>query len=195
MKKFSKITKQKVGEEPKVEVKKLNEEDMFKYKVLNLMDQFLSIQTYGPVDRYLRAGNIKISGKETFLEALMSLMDDKSNKTAKAVLESLKGEVGDWEAIDNKIEEVNTKIEENTKSTEEVKHRDKVLSIYNKYGSDKTLCLSMFEKNIEKITDGENAYMKYVVTEKISINHDNAEFFKNVSEKYLEKSKQLGFTK
>ena len=195
MKKFSKITNQKIGEEPKVEVKKMNEEEMFKYKVLNLMDDFLKIQTYGPVDRYLRAGSIKISGKETFLEALMSLMDDKSNKTAKAVLESLKGEVGDWEAIDNKIEEVNTKIEENTKSTEEVKHRDKVLSIYKKYGSDKNLCLSMFEKNIEKITDGENAYMKYVVTEKISINHDNAELFKNVSEKYLEKSKQLGFTK
>lgn len=195
MKKFSNITKQKVGEEPKVELKKLNEEEMFKYKVLNLMDQFLSIRTYGPVDRYLRAGSIKISGKETFLEALMSLMDDKSNKTAKAVLESLKGEVGDWEAIDNKIEEVNTKIEENTKSTEEVKHRDKVLSIYKKYGSDKNLCLSMFEKHIEKITDAENAYMKYVVTEKISINHDNAELFKNVSEKYLEKSKQLGFNK
>ena len=195
MKKFSKITNQKIGEEPKVEVKKMNEEEMFKYKVLNLMDDFLKIQTYGPVDRYLRAGTIKISGKETFLEALMSLMDDKSNKTAKAVLESLKGEVGDWEAIDNKIEEVNTKIEENSKSTGEIKHRDKVLSIYNKYGSDKNLCLSMFEKNIEKITDGENAYIKYVVTEKISIDHDNSELFKNVSEKYLEKSKQLGFTK
>ena len=33
--------------------------------------------------------------------------------------------------------EVNTKIEENSKSTDEIKHRDKVLSIYNKYGSDK----------------------------------------------------------
>ena len=195
MKKFSKITNQKIGEEPKVEVKKMNEEEMFKYKVLNLMDDFLKIQTYGPVDRYLRAGSIKISGKETFLEALMSLMDDKSNTTSKSVLESLKGEVGDWEAIDNKIEEVNSKIEENSKLTIEIKHRDKVLSIYNKYGSDKNLCLSMFEKNIDKITDGENAYMKYIVTEKISINHDNSELFKKVSEKYLEKSKQLGFTK
>ena len=195
MKKFSKITNAKVGEEPKVEVKKMNEEEIFKFKVLNLMDDFLKIQTYGPVDRYLRAGTIKISGKETFLEALMSLMDDKSNKTAKSVLESLKGEVGDWEAIDSKIEEVNSKIKENSKSTEEFKHRDKVLSIYNKYGSDKTLCLSMFEKNIAKITDGENAYMKYVVSEKISTNHDNSELFKEVSEKYLEKSKQLGFNK
>ena len=195
MKKFSNITNQKVGEEPKVEVKKLNEEEIFKYKVLNLMDQFLSIQTYGPVDRYLRAGNIKISGKETFLEALMSLMDDKSNKTAKALLESLKSDVRDWEAIDNKIEEVNSKIEENSKSTEEIKHRDKVLSIYNKYGSDKTLCLSMFEKNIDKITDGESAYMKYIVTEKLSNSHDNSDFFKEVCEKYLEKSKELGFNK
>lgn len=195
MKKFSNITNSKVGEEPKVEVKKLNEEEMFKSKVLNLMDQFLSIQTYGPVDRYLRAGNIKISGKETFLEALMSLMDDKSNKNTKAVLESLKADVRDWEAIDNKIEEVDSKIEENSKSNEEIKHRDKVLSIYSKYGSDKNLCLSMFEKHIDKITDGESAYMKYVVSEKISTNHDNSELFKEVAEKYLEKSKQLGFNK
>lgn len=195
MKKFSNITNTKIGEEPKVEVKKLNEEEVFKSKVMRLMDDFLKIQTYGPVDRYLRAGNIKISGKETFLEALMSLMDDNSNKTAKALLESLKSDVRDWEAIDNKIEEVNTKIEEKSKSIEEIKHRNKVLSIYSKYGSDKKLCLSMFEKNIDKINDGENAYLKYVVSEKISNNHDNSELFKEVSEKYLEKSKQLGFTK
>ena len=71
MKKFSNITNQKVGEEPKKELKKFNEEDIFKAKVVNLMEDFLKIQTYGPIDRYLRAGNIKISGKETFLDCLL----------------------------------------------------------------------------------------------------------------------------
>jgi hypothetical protein len=191
MKKFSKSIGQKVNEEPKVEVKKINEEEIFKSKVLNLMDQFLRVQTYGPVDRYLRAGNIKISGKETFLEALMSLMDDKSNKDTKAVLESLKAEIKDWQTLDNKIEEYN--ISEN--KLEEIKHKNKLLSIYNKYGYDKNLCLQMFEKHISKIEDGENAYMKYIASEKLSETHDNPELFKLVSEKYLEKSKQLGFNK
>ena len=67
MKKFSNISGFKVSEEtqPKVDVK-INEEEMFKGKVLNLMDQLLSVRTYGPVDRYLRAGNIKLPVKKCF---------------------------------------------------------------------------------------------------------------------------------
>ncbi len=192
MKKFSTSVNQKVNEEPKVEVKKVNEEELFKSKVMDLMDQFLRVQTYGPVDRYLRAGNIKISGKETFLEALMSIMSDKSQKETKAVLESLKGQITDWKTLDNKISELDNISESNI---DEIKHKNKVLSIYNKYGSDKKLCVKMFENHIEKIEDGENAYMKYVVCEKLSTSHDNPELFKTISEKYLEKSKQLGFSK
>ena len=90
MKKFSNISNVKVSEEPKVEVKQLNEEEMFKAKVMNLMEQLLSVRTYGPVDRYLRAGNIKVAGKEMFLEALMDLLKDKSSKEEKKILESLK---------------------------------------------------------------------------------------------------------
>ena len=192
MRKFSTSVNQKVNEEPKVEVKKVNEEELFKSKVMDLMDQFLRVQTYGPVDRYLRAGNIKISGKETFLEALMSIMSDKSQKETKAVLESLKGQITDWETLDNKISELDNISESNI---DEIKHKNKILSIYNKYGSDKKLCVKMFENHIEKIEDGENAYMKYVVCEKLSTSHDNPELFKSVAEKYLEKSKQLGFSK
>jgi len=192
MKKFSTSVNQKVNEEPKVEVKKVNEEELFKSKVMDLMDQFLRVQTYGPVDRYLRAGNIKISGKETFLEALMSIMSDKSQKETKAVLESLKGQITDWKTLDNKISELENISESNI---DEIKHKNKVLSIYNKYGSDKKLCVKMFENHIEKIEDGENAYMKYVVCEKLSTSHDNPELFKTISEKYFEKSKQLGFSK
>jgi len=192
MKKFSTSVNQKVNEEPKVEVKKVNEEELFKSKVMDLMDQFLRVQTYGPVDRYLRAGSIKISGKETFLEALMSIMSDKSQKETKAVLESLKGQITDWKTLDNKISELDNISESNI---DEIKHKNKVLSIYNKYGSDKKLCVKMFENHIEKIEDGENAYMKYVVCEKLSTSHDNPELFKTISEKYFEKSKQLGFSK
>ena len=88
MKKFSNISGSKVSEEPKVEVKQLNEEDMFKAKVLNLMDQLLSVRTYGPIDRYLRAGSIKIAGKEMFLEALMDALKGKSLKEETKILDS-----------------------------------------------------------------------------------------------------------
>ena len=77
---------------------------------MSLMEDFLTIQTHGPVDRYLRAGSIKITGKETFLEALMSLMNDKTLGDQTKLLESLKGQIKDWEVIDNKIEMVNEEI-------------------------------------------------------------------------------------
>ena len=106
MKKFSNITGIKVGEEPKIEVK-LNDGDLFRAKVMNLMEQLLSIRTYGPIDRYLRAGSIKISGKELVVEAILDLLTEKSSKEQTKLLESLKNEVGDWEVIDSKIDFIN----------------------------------------------------------------------------------------
>ena len=107
MKKFSNITGQKVTEEPKKEVKQLNEEELFKIKLLSLMDSFLTVRMYGPVDNHQRAGIIKISGKELVVEAILDLLTEKSSKEQTKLLESLKNEVGDWEVIDSKIDFIN----------------------------------------------------------------------------------------
>jgi|LauGreDrversion4_2_1035121.scaffolds.fasta_scaffold24421_5 hypothetical protein len=193
MKKFSTFTGQKVNNEPKVEIKKLNEEDLFKSKVIDLMDDLLKIQTYGPVDRYLRAGNIKITGKEMFLEALMDLMNNKSKGESKAILESLKSTNRDWESIDAKIEEIDFTEKE---IVDELKMEKNIISTYKKWGADKNLCTEMFEKNINKIEDGGKAYTYSVICDKISEYKEYPnEFFKKISNKYLERSKQLGFQK
>jgi hypothetical protein len=155
MKKFSNISNVKVSEEPKVEVKQLNEEEMFKVKVMNLMEQLLSIRTYGPVDRYLRAGNIKVVGKEMFLEALMDLLKDKSSKEEKKILESLKSEVSNWEVIDSKIDEVNQKIAEGKEKDKMIPHRNKLQSLYNNYGQDEEMFMNMVQESCNKITDSE----------------------------------------
>ena len=191
MKKFSNTTGQKVNEEPKVEIKKVNEEDIFKSKVMDILDKNLKITTYGPVDRYLRACSIKISGKELFLEALLDLIEDNSNKKVKSILEGLKSKIRDWETIDEAIENINS---ENRK--EDLKNFNKVISIYKKWGSDTKLCKEMYQKHIDGIKTPENAWNKYLITEKISLdNNYPTELFKYVSEKYLEKAKQLGYNK
>jgi hypothetical protein len=131
MKKFSSITGQKVGEEPKKEARTHNEEEVFRYKVMGLMEDLLSVRTYGPVDRYLRAGSIKIAGKEELLDALMSLMTEKSSKDQSKLLEGLKSEIKDWKAIDSK----KAQLEESANSSI-LKERRKVASMLEKYGSD-----------------------------------------------------------
>jgi hypothetical protein len=69
MKKFSNITNQTVGKEPVVKGRWII---AFKSKVLNLLEQYLSVAHYGPTDRYYQAGTIKISGQELFTRALLS---------------------------------------------------------------------------------------------------------------------------
>jgi hypothetical protein len=165
MKKFSNITNQKVGEEPKKELKQFNEEDIFKAKVMNLMEDFLTIQTYGPIDRYLRAGNIKISGKETFLEALMSLMSDNSLKGQAKILESLKGQIKDWDAIDTKIQGVNEEIVKSSEKNKTLSHRNKLSSLFEKYGQDEDLMLQIAEKDSKKIKSAESAKLRAITAE------------------------------
>jgi hypothetical protein len=143
IKKFSNITGQKVGEEPKVEIKQLNEEELFKSKLMGLMDQILSIRTYGPVDRYQRAGLIKVAGKEMLVEAILDLLSEKSVKDQTKVLEGLKSELRDWEVIDAKIESLN-------KEKTLLSNRNKFKSLLESY-TDNDLLLKVVENDVDKI--------------------------------------------
>lgn len=143
MKKFSKITKQKINKEPKPEIKKIDEADVIKYKMVDLMDKFLSIQTYGPIDRYQRAGLIKIMGKEMLAEAISEMLIDISNKDKTKLLESLKTEIRDWEVIDNKIESLE-------KERPSLNNRNKIKSLLEMY-KDEDLLIEVTESKVTKI--------------------------------------------
>ena len=192
MKKFSNISNVKVSEEPKVEMKSLNEEDLFKAKVLNLMDQLLSIRTYGPIDRYLRAGNIKIAGKEMFLEALMDALKGKSLKDETKILESLKASLKDWEFLDVKIDEANQKFEEVESKNKMKSHRGKLQSLYNSYGQDEEILMTMVQESCNKITKYETAHLRSITAEYMA-NEGKfpKEVFSKISEKFKERSQQL----
>lgn len=129
------------------------------------MENFLTIQTYGPIDRYLRAGNIKISGKETFLEALMSLMSDNSLKGQAKILESLKGQIKDWDAIDTKIQGVNEEIAKSSEKNKTLSHRNKLASLFEKYGQDEDLMLQIAEKDSKKIKSADSAKLRAITAE------------------------------
>lgn len=147
MKKFSNISGFKVNEEPKKEVK-IEESDIFKSRVLDLMDNLLSIRTYGPVDRYQRAGNIKIAGKELLAEALIDLLKQESSKDKTKLLESLKSEIKDWSILDNKIDSI---VSESYPKLSNVR---KVKSLLSKYENSELL-IKVIESNVSKINSVE----------------------------------------
>jgi len=144
MKKFSKIINQQIGEEPKI-IKRLDESDIFKYKMLDLMGRYLKIKTSGPIDDRLVAGRITIEGKEMLVEALFDLLTQKTDNEQTKILESLKNEISNWEAIDNKIDSLK-------KEQVSLSNRRKFKNILEMYEDDETF-LFVLEKNTEKITN------------------------------------------
>jgi hypothetical protein len=192
MQKFSNITNQKTSEEPKVEVK-LNEEDLFKSKIMNLLDQLLTIRTYGPIDRYQRAGNIKIHGKELFVEALVGLMTNKSIKDQSKLLENLKSEVNDWKTLDDKIDEMNNTISRYNDRKKATPYINKLRSIFNSYGEDIEMMMQIIEKSCAKLNNPKTTYLRSLAAKEMINDGYPKEIFNKISEKYETRAKELGF--
>jgi hypothetical protein len=191
MKKFSKITNQKVGKEPNVEVKKNTNEDIFRMQVLNLLEKFLCVRTHGPVDRYSRAGNIDIVGKEHFVEALMDLLSEKTLKEQSKLLESLKLEVKDWSVIDNKIEEFSRKIEQISNKNITI-CKKKILSMYENYKDDEELLLIQVNNYSNKLNRFDSALERAIASDEISKDSKYPkEVFNKIANIYYKKSEEL----
>jgi hypothetical protein len=167
MKKFSNITNQKIGKEPDTKEVKMNEEESFHFALMGLMDKYLHIQTYGPIDRYLRAGTIKITGKEALAEALSELMSNKSTLEKTILLESLKSKVGDWEAIDETIVEVENKLTVNKSAKEFANHKKRIDELLEKYGQDEEILIEMANRSAERIKSHKTAKMRSIVAEQM----------------------------
>ena len=185
MKKFSNMTGEKVGIEPKHEIK-ITEADVFKAKVMRLMDDFLKVQMYGPITRYHVAGTMKVVGQELFLEALMDLLDDKSNKDKVKLLESLKLKVQDWKMIDETIEEIESQ------PTGLYKHKSSIKNLYNKYKSDSELMIEQSKKSAQKIKNKQTVELKLKACESLIVENElNIDLLGLISKSYQERLDEL----
>lgn len=185
MKKFSNITGEKVGIEPKQEIK-ITEADVFKSKVMKLMDDFLKVQMYGPITRYHVAGTMKVVGQELFLEALMDLLDDKSNKDKIKLLETLKLKVQDWKMIDETIEEIESQ------PTGLYKHKSIIKNLYNKYKADSELLIEQSKKSASKLKNKETVELKLRACESLIIeNKMNTDLIELINRSYQERLDEL----
>lgn len=162
MKKFSSVTNQTVSDEPKVDAK-IDEATIFKSRVINLLDQFLSLRHHGPIDRYFQQGTVSIQGKELVAEALLNFIDGNTIKEQTKLLESLKSNLRDWETIDNKIDEINS-------NKTDFKTNHKVNQLLEKYGSDEEMLISVIKEKAKKINNTKilESYIKSINASKVS---------------------------
>lgn len=182
MKKFSKLTNQKIGEEPKVEYK-IDESKVIKNKMMNLMDRFLSVTTYGPIDRYQRAGLIKISGKEMLAEAISDMLVDLSNKDKKELLESLRYDVRDWSLIDDKIESLDDR-------RASVNNKNKMVKLLEMYSQDEDMLISIIENKSSKINNLETLLdYKLIISENNDLSNKTKSILTDIYSERISKIK------
>lgn len=174
MKKFSKITNQKINQEPKVD-KKIDEAEEFKFKMISLMERFLKVQANGPVDNRYLSGKVTIEGKEVLAEALLDLFSDSDSKKQKAILESLKSEIKDWNIIDQKIDSISN-------DNISIANKLKFQRMLERYDDESVLLFT--ENNTEKITNKETLNEYALLVEKSNLKEETKQ---NVIEIYKDR--------
>lgn len=170
-KKFTKISGAVVGEKKEIKEEENTEVNELKYSIMKLMDDFLSIRSYGASRPEIMIPT-KIVGKELFIEALTDLLSQKTSKEIVKVLESLKSSNNDWKSIEEKIDNINL---EPSNIIEEKKIND----IIDKYNEES---LEFFlEGYIKKLTN-EEVKFKYDIVQSM-IKKDNRESLITISNK------------
>lgn len=196
MKKFSNISGYKVNEEPKVEVSKENQQiNEFRFSIIGLMNQFLRIQSYGSARKNILP-TVKITGQDLFVEALMDMLSGQSTQDQIKALESLKSKSKDWESIDQSINELNTNLQEIQNVKNSRNHISKIKNLIDTYGDDSDNFQFVVERYCDKIKDPNVAYQR-AITAKMMAENSKFKNYSNekllmISEKFLEKAKQLG---
>ncbi len=162
MKKFSKLNNIKIPSESLVNLEE-SLESKIKKSLLSIMDRTLKIQSYGAVDNRFLSGSVKVDGKELLAEAIIDFFNDISNSKDIQLLESLKKEVKDWKAIDNKIEELKS-------NKKDYLNAFKIHRLIERYSSDKDLLKLVIKEKLKKSSDD---YKSIIISELKKYNLSN----------------------
>jgi hypothetical protein len=112
MKKFTNISGTQVGKEPQiVEDKDLMTIELLRNNLLKLMDDLLTIRSYGSARAELLNGALSISGKEDLVAAILDLIGDQNLRVKIDAMESLRFGMKDQLLLDNKVFEFSNIIE------------------------------------------------------------------------------------
>jgi hypothetical protein len=197
MNKFSAMSGQKVNDVPDlITNKEIVKLEALKAGISALIDNFLTIRSYGSARRNILENTVKISGKEMFIEALIDFMNDKSIEEQMKTLESLKSETRDWQVIDNKINELNNLVHENKEFNNNKKQINKIKTLLDTYGDDDRF-ETILENMVSKSNDSNEANLMSITANKMKSNFKFLNYSRKqlalISEKYGKKSKELSF--
>ena len=189
MKKFSKITGEKVTEMPEI-INEITDYDVLKFKIHKLMDSYLGVQMYGPITRYSVAGSTKVIGKELFLEALMDMLDEFSSNEKVKLLENLKSESSDWKMIDYNVDKIKEHLN-NITNSKLVSHKKKIRFLLEKLSKSED-SLEEIEISISKIKNPNTAYNRCLAIKELMAEENlNKDSLNKLYERYINRYNTL----
>jgi len=174
MKKFSNISGFEVNEEPKIDNSNSKQITALKSKINKLIEDYLTIQSYGSAHKDLLNSSVKIVGKDMFIDALLDLMSDESLMDQIKALESLKQDNKDWETIDNKIDELEIEKKTNSLLFEKVSEVKSIKSFINSYLENDNFN-EISEVYANRLSSKEKIEMKSIISEKLSQKETDSE--------------------
>jgi hypothetical protein len=197
MDKFSRISGTKVNDLPKL-IKSPEEMqiEQLKGSIVQLMDNCLTIRSYGSSRKNVLQDTVKIAGKEMFVEALIDFMSNESLKEQIAVLESLKSNNKDWRSIDEKINELNNEIQNIRYLNTNQNGVKKVKMFLENYVEDERFD-TLLENYVNKLDNGSEAYNIHLLVKEMMKNTKFSIYPKQklqeIARQYLIRATQLGF--
>ena len=188
---------EKINDSPKlVKSKEHIELEALKAGINKLIDNNLTIRSYGSARTELLMSSVKISGKEMFIEALIDFMTDKSLMDQIKSLESLKSETRDWQSIDNKISEIYKEISEKVEFSKNTYQITKIKTLLDTYGEDDRF-ETILENYTNRVKESKEASIISITAEKMKSDFKYQSYSKDklsqISSKFLNRAKQLGF--
>jgi len=159
MKKFSAVIGVKVNDNPKTELSP-KVDNSLKYKLIDLMNNILKVQSTGAARTELINSAITIGGKENLADAILDLIQGEFGNEKIGLLESLKSEMTDWYFLDKKIEQINSQITTD-KNNKTLNIERKLIAFMDLYGD------YNFELHSEMLIDRLNK--KSELNERISV--------------------------
>lgn len=197
MDKFSRISGQRINDLPKlIKSQEEMEVEQLKFGIMKLMDNCLTIRSYGSARKHILDDTVKIAGKEMFVEALIDFMSDKSLKDSIEILESLKSKNKDWKSIDEEIQSLNESIA-NVRFLEVNKNGVKKIKMFLENYSEDDRFDALLENYVMKLENGEEAYFTHQIVKEMLKNDKFSIYPKQklqlIAKQYLIRATQLGF--
>jgi hypothetical protein len=184
MKKFSNITKSKVGKAPEI---KERESNPLRYPLRTLMDDLLHIRINNMMDPIIME-TLSIQGKEEFISAILDFFQVKEVQDKLKLLNEAK-----YQGIDNSIIVLENLLLEKQTASLLLKHDRRIEDILRKANGDMTKALTLANTQANRITDAEKAHYRGLAAEK-STDTDNKEILVKLAEIFKNKAKELGYT-